>query len=108
MPVRILPACPIARATGWRPWLGFCAADGIRQPDRFPVSYFFRDDERRVVPLLRLVRDDRFLRPGLAFLPPPVSLLTVAQARRFASPLLVPRRWYPSSMCRAWRFCFEL
>jgi hypothetical protein len=33
-----------------------------------------------------------FFRFGLAFLPPPVSLLTVAQARRSASPVLTPRR----------------
>jgi hypothetical protein len=53
-----------------------------------------------------------FLRPvlflfGPAFLPPPVSLLTVAQARALAVRLPTPRFSYPSSMCSAMRFCFE-
>jgi hypothetical protein len=38
-------------------------------------------------------------RPEPLLLPPPVSLLTVAHARRSASFLPRPRRSYPSSMC---------
>ena len=44
-------------------------------------------------------------RPEPLFLPPPVSLFTVAQARRSASFRDVPRFSYPSSICSAWRFC---
>ena len=47
-------------------------------------------------------------RPEPLFLPPPVSLLTVAQARRSASSLDVPRFSYPSSMCSAIRFCLSV
>jgi hypothetical protein len=54
----------------------------------------------REEPLLRF-----FPRPEPLFLPPPVSLFTVAQARRAASPRETPRSSYPSSMCSAWRFC---
>jgi hypothetical protein len=42
-------------------------------------------------------------RPAEA-LPPPVSLLTVAQAHRSAAFLPTPRCSYPFSMCSAWRF----
>src|SRR5690349_17413035 len=44
-------------------------------------------------------------RPEPLFLPPPLSLFTVAQARRAASFEPVPRFSYPSSMCSALRFC---
>jgi hypothetical protein len=44
-------------------------------------------------------------RPDPLFFPPPVSLFTVAQARRSASPRDTPRFSYPSSICSAWRFC---
>jgi hypothetical protein len=47
-----------------------------------------------------------FPRPDPLFFPPPVSLFTVAQARRSASLRDAPRFSYPSSMCSAWRFCF--
>ncbi|HYC31900.1 MAG TPA: hypothetical protein VEB59_06385 [Gemmatimonadales bacterium] len=40
-------------------------------------------------------------RPDPLFFPPLVSLLTVAHARRAASPRETPRSSYPSSMCRA-------
>src|ERR1700757_3931620 len=46
-------------------------------------------------------------RPEPLLLPPPVSLLTVAQARRSASFSPTPRSSYPSSMCSAWRFCLS-
>ena len=46
-----------------------------------------------------------FPRPEPLFLPPPVSLFTVAQARRADSPRPTPRFSYPSSMCSACRFC---
>ena len=51
----------------------------------------FRDE-------LRLVF---FPRPDPLFFPPPVSLFTVAQARRSASRRETPRRTYPSSMSAA-------
>src|SRR5262245_15118398 len=44
-------------------------------------------------------------RPDPLFLPPPVILFTVAQARRAASSSGTPRFSYPSLMCLAWRFC---
>src|SRR5262245_60967036 len=47
-------------------------------------------------------------RPPPLFSPPPDSLLTVAQARRFASLLLVSRFSQPSAMCSASRFCLPL
>ena len=81
--------------------------------------YFFREVEREELrrrdvpffPRLELVVRDVlellfFLAPP--FLPPPVSLLTVAQARRSASPLVTPRRLYPLSMCSAWRFWLDV
>jgi len=75
-------------------------------PLRSVNDYFFREE----VPVdeLPLVAD--FLRAavvlfGLAFLPPPVSLLTVAHARASAVRLPTPRFSYPSSMCSAMRFC---
>jgi hypothetical protein len=84
-------------------------------------SYFFLDlDEddvvfRRDVPFfprleVERLRDELVLLFFFAapFLPPPLSLLTVAQVRRSASPLLTPRRLYPRSMCSASRFCFEV
>jgi hypothetical protein len=43
--------------------------------------------------------------PDPDFFPPPVILLTVAQARRSASSSETPRFSYPSSMCSACRFC---
>jgi hypothetical protein len=49
-----------------------------------------------------------FPRPEPLFFPPPVSSFTVAQARRAASFREVPRFRYPSSMCRACRFCFSV
>jgi hypothetical protein len=42
------------------------------------------------------------------FLAPPVSLFTVAQAMRSAVLVLFPEDFALSSMCWAWRFCFEL
>jgi hypothetical protein len=60
-------------------------------------------------PFLPPLRDELLLvffpRPEPLFLPPPVSLFTVAQARRSASPRETPRFSYPSSICSAWRFC---
>jgi hypothetical protein len=60
-------------------------------------------------PFLPPLRDELLLvffpRPDPLFLPPPVSLFTVAQARRAASPRPTPRFSYPSSMCSASRFC---
>src|SRR5215813_13795312 len=47
-------------------------------------------------------------RPDPLFLPPPVILFTVAQARRSASSSGTPRFSYPSSICSAWRFCFSV
>src|SRR6202048_1138126 len=47
-------------------------------------------------------------RPEPLLLPPPVSLLTVAHARRSASFLPTPRCSYPSSMCSARRFCLSV
>ncbi|WP_437570610.1 hypothetical protein [Sorangium sp. So ce542] len=46
--------------------------------------------------------------PEPDFFPPPVILLTVAQARRSASPSDKPRFSYPSSMCSACRFCLSV
>src|SRR5689334_10435446 len=70
--------------------------------------FYVRECDRRP-PLRPPLRDEavlvRFPRPCPLFFPPPVSLLTVAQARRSASPLDTPRFSYPSSMCSAWRFC---
>ena len=63
-------------------------------------------------PLLPPLRDELLLvffpRPEPLFLPPPVSLFTVAQARRSASLRETPRFSYPSSICSAWRFCLVL
>jgi hypothetical protein len=56
-------------------------------------------------PFLEELRSVRLPRPDPLFLPPPVSLFTVAQALRSASPGETPRFSYPSSMCSAWRFC---
>src|SRR5690606_39226403 len=47
-------------------------------------------------------------RPEPDFLPPPSSLLTVAQARRSASSLPTPFSRYPSSICSALRFCLSV
>lgn len=47
-------------------------------------------------------------RPEPDFFPPPVSLFTVAQARRAASCFDVPRFSYPCSICSAWRFCLSV
>ena len=84
-------------------------------------GYFFLDREeddvplRREVPFFPRLEVERLLDElvflfffAAPFLPPPLSLLTVAQARRSASPLLTPRRLYPRSMCSASRFCFEV
>src|SRR5687767_14563201 len=49
-----------------------------------------------------------FPRPLPDFLPPPLSLFTVAHARRSASFSDTPRFSYPSSMCSAWRFCLSV
>ncbi len=49
-----------------------------------------------------------FLRPDPLFRPPPETLFSVAQALRAASPRETPRCSYPSSMCRACRFCFAV
>jgi hypothetical protein len=47
-------------------------------------------------------------RPDPLFFPPPDSSFTVAQARRAASARETPRFSYPSSICRARRFCFAV
>src|SRR3954449_1749428 len=47
-------------------------------------------------------------RPLPLFFPPPLDLLTVAQARALAVLLLVPRFLYPCAMCSAFRFCFDV
>jgi hypothetical protein len=76
-----------------------------------PMSYFFREDRdeererdeedfvRRDVPFFPRLEVERLLAElvlrfffAARFLPPPVSLFTVAQARRSASPVLRPRR----------------
>ena len=59
-------------------------------------------------PFLDELRLDFFPLPEPLFLPPPVSLFTVAQARRSASFRDTPRFSYPSSICSAWRFCLLL
>src|SRR5690349_3768611 len=68
-----------------------------------------RDAAARRPPFLPPLRDelrfDFFPRPDPLFLPPPVSLFTVAHARRSASPRETPRFSYPSSICSACRFC---
>jgi hypothetical protein len=56
-------------------------------------------------PLLEADRLGFRPRPLPERLPPPSSLLTVAHARRAASPELTPRPSYESSMCSARRFC---
>jgi hypothetical protein len=56
-------------------------------------------------PFLEELRLVFFPRPEPLFFPPPVSLFTVAQARRSASFRDAPRFSYPSSICSAWRFC---
>jgi hypothetical protein len=56
-------------------------------------------------PFLEELRLVFFPRPDPLFFPPPVSLFTVAQARRSASFRETPRFSYPSSICSAWRFC---
>jgi len=71
-----------------------------------------RDVDEARPPIRPPLRDEAVLivfpRPEPLFLPPPVSLLTVAQARRSASSLEVPRSSYPSSMCSAIRFCLSV
>jgi hypothetical protein len=66
-------------------------------------------DAEALPPLRPPLREELLLlflpRPDPLFLPPPSSLLTVAQARRAASPPDTPRLSYPSSMCSAFRFC---
>src|SRR5262249_24264872 len=59
-------------------------------------------------PFLLDTCDSGLLRPLPDFLPPPDSLFTVAQARRFASFAGVPRSSYPSAMCSALRFCLSV
>jgi hypothetical protein len=59
-------------------------------------------------PFLDGARFTFFPRPDPLFFPPPVSLLTVAHARRAASFRDTPRLSYPSSMCSAWRFCLDV
>src|SRR5689334_18353106 len=58
------------------------------------------------------LRDETFVsgtpRPEPLWLPPPVSLFTVAQARRSASFSGTPRSSYPASIWRAWRFCLSV
>ena len=72
---------------------------------------FERDAEARP-PIRPPFRDELLLaffpRPEPLFFPPPVSLFTVAQARRSASSRPTPRFSYPSSMCSAWRFCLDV
>ena len=87
---------------------------------RFRVAAAFRADAERAAllrvaealppflpPLRELVRVVFLPRPDPLFFPPPVSLLTVAHARRSASLRETPRSSYPSSMCRACRFCLD-
>jgi hypothetical protein len=77
----------------------------------FEREDFEREAEARP-PFLPPFREElRFAflpRPEPLFLPPPVSLFTVAHARRAASPRETPRFSYPSSICSAWRFCFPV
>ena len=72
---------------------------------------FERDAEARP-PIRPPFRDELVLvffpRPEPLFFPPPVSLFTVAQARRSASSRPTPRSSYPSSMCSAMRFCLDV
>jgi hypothetical protein len=72
---------------------------------------FERDAEARP-PARPPFRDELLLvffpRPAPLFFPPPVSLFTVAQARRSASSRPTPRSSYPSSMCSAMRFCLDV
>ena len=88
-------------------------------PDLLRVEAAFRAEEERedlerapearppfLPPFRAELRLVFFLRPEPLFLPPPVSLFTVAQARRSASFRDTPRFSYPSSICSAWRFCF--
>jgi len=66
----------------------------------------------RAPPIFPPFRDDAWLtlcpRPEPLFFPPPVSLFTVAHARRSASFFGVPRFSYPFSMCSACRFCLSV
>src|SRR5688572_20733668 len=58
------------------------------------------------------LRDDTLVsgtpRPEPLLLPPPVSLFTVAHARRSASSSGTPRASYPRSIWRALRFCLSV
>lgn len=75
-----------------------------------------RLDERERAALLPAVRlrDPLLFRPRLAlvferfFFAPPSCLLTVAHARLAAVFEPTPRFLYPSSMCSAFRFCFDV
>lgn len=75
-----------------------------------PANHEYDRDRERLRVLREPARDrddddDERRRPEPLFFPPPVSLFTVAQARRAASLLDTPRFSYPSSMCLACRFC---
>src|SRR5262249_36884875 len=77
----------------------------------FAASERFSGVRRVVLVLPPFDEADRFCgrpRPPPDFSPPPLSLFTVAEARRFASFAGVPRSSYPSSMCSARRFCLSL
>src|SRR5439155_6999339 len=99
-----LPRC--AQLHGRRPHPGSDSLSTAKL--RFYDRELERDRARARPPLRPPLREaDRFSflpRPEPLFFPPPDSLFTVAQARRAASLLPVPRFSYPSSMCSARRF----
>jgi hypothetical protein len=72
------------------------ARDALERPPRLA-------DFRAEPPFARF--EAAFFRPEPLRLPPPDTLFSVAQAIRSASFCEVPRCSYPSSMCRACRFC---
>src|SRR4051812_46344482 len=74
----------------------------LRPPFAPPFAPPFRPPARLALRLVVLPRPDPL------FLPPPVSLLTVAHARCSATFFGVPRFSYPSSMCSACRFCLSV
>ena len=83
----------------------------LREPElAFFAALLFRavDDPALRPPLRDEDRFTGFPRPDPLFLPPPVSLLTVAQARASASSFDTPVFSYPSSMCSACRFCLSV
>jgi hypothetical protein len=72
--------------------------------------FFFPPDF--LPPFFPPLRDEALLvffpRPEPLFLPPLSDLFTVAHARFSASFFETPRFSYPSSICSAFRFCFDV